>query len=144
MLLTIHGHVTASAMSHGHDVFRSQQGEVADSLPVLEAQKPGVRADLLFSVRSPHAVICRDRFPERGSNFPKLPSAELVKLGKNLHPFLPNTKLFNILTPSVPEHKLWVRRSEFILGSAFPSWMILSKLLNLSALCASVSVLFCF
>ena len=60
---------------------------MADRLPVLEAQKPGVRADLLFSVRGPPAVICRDRFPERGSDFPKLPRAEFGKLGKNLHPF---------------------------------------------------------
>lgn len=115
-----------------------------DRLPVLEGQNASVRAHLPFSVWRPHVVICWNRCPERGSNFPKLPSTELVKLGKNLHHFVPNTKLFNILTLSVPEHKLWVRRPEFILGSTFPSWMILNKLLNLSVAQWFFSLFVCF
>lgn len=51
VLLTIHGHVTASAMSHGHDVFQVKaKVRWPDRLPVLEAQNASVQSTLPFSV----------------------------------------------------------------------------------------------
>ena len=73
MLLTIHGHVTASAMSHGHDVFRSKQGEVARQATSVRRTERSCQSTLaLFCVKTSCCDLLK-QMPREGKGSLKPP-----------------------------------------------------------------------